>query len=195
LLTKSLSIFIFWAVQASAVLIFFVPFTWGLLALWAVSHFSRAVGFLSNVFMIGVGGYYMLYDRSFTPGDVVLFRAYWWRLFGPVQTLARVNDMVQRASAAAKRIFEVLDAPDELPDAPDAVPLTQVTGAMELHNVSFAYDTYAREEKKEAPENRGIAAGGGPGHARAGSAHGAASAGSQRNAGDGCWPQGASRAQ
>jgi len=44
LLTKSLSIFIFWAVQASAVLIFFVPFTWGLLALWAVSHFSRAVG-------------------------------------------------------------------------------------------------------------------------------------------------------
>jgi len=44
LLTKSLAIFIFWAVQASAVLVFFVPFTWGLLALWAVSHFSRAVG-------------------------------------------------------------------------------------------------------------------------------------------------------
>jgi stearoyl-CoA desaturase (Delta-9 desaturase) len=44
LLNKSLAIFIFWAVQASAVLIFFVPFAWGLLALWAVSHFSRAVG-------------------------------------------------------------------------------------------------------------------------------------------------------
>jgi stearoyl-CoA desaturase (delta-9 desaturase) len=44
LLTKSLAVFIFWAVQVSAVLIFFVPFAWGLLALWAVSHFSRAVG-------------------------------------------------------------------------------------------------------------------------------------------------------
>jgi stearoyl-CoA desaturase (Delta-9 desaturase) len=44
LLNKSLAVFIFWAVQASAVLIFFVPFAWGLLALWAVSHFSRAVG-------------------------------------------------------------------------------------------------------------------------------------------------------
>jgi stearoyl-CoA desaturase (Delta-9 desaturase) len=43
-LTKVLAILIFWAVQASAVLVFFVPFTWGLLALWAVSHFSRAVG-------------------------------------------------------------------------------------------------------------------------------------------------------
>src|SRR5687768_431916 len=61
--------------------------------------FSRAVGFLSNVMMIGVGGYYMLQvPPQFTPGDAVLFRAYWWRLFGPVQTLARVNDMVQRAS-------------------------------------------------------------------------------------------------
>jgi len=42
--TKFLAVFIFWAVQASAVLVFFVPFTWGLVALWAASHFSRAVG-------------------------------------------------------------------------------------------------------------------------------------------------------
>jgi stearoyl-CoA desaturase (Delta-9 desaturase) len=44
LLTKFLAILIFWAVQASVGLVFFVPFTWGLLALWAVSHFGRAVG-------------------------------------------------------------------------------------------------------------------------------------------------------
>src|SRR6476620_5658669 len=99
--------------------------------------FARAVGFLSNVMMIGVGGYYMLQTPpQFTVGDVVLFRAYWWRLFGPVQTLARVNDMVQRAVAAARRVFEVLDAPDELPDAPDAVELTQVRGAMDLRHVT-----------------------------------------------------------
>jgi ABC-type multidrug transport system fused ATPase/permease subunit len=57
----------------------------------------------------------MLYDRSFTPGECrPPFAHTGGGLFGPVQTLARVNDMVQRASAAAKRIFEVLDAPDEL---------------------------------------------------------------------------------
>src|SRR5205085_11075975 len=107
--------------------------------------FSRAVGFLSNVMMIGVGGYFLVTDLGkanprFTLGDVVLFRAYWWRLFGPVQTLARVNDMVQRASAAARRVFEVLDAPDELPDAPDATPVEMVSGTMELRHVTFAYD-------------------------------------------------------
>jgi ABC-type multidrug transport system fused ATPase/permease subunit len=103
--------------------------------------FTRAVGFLSNVMMIGVGGYYMLQvPPQFTAGDVVLFRAYWWRLFGPVQTLARVNDMVQRASAAGKRVFEVLDAPDELPDAKDANSVGSVRGELQLRDVTFAYD-------------------------------------------------------
>jgi len=43
-LTKFLTVTIFWIVQASAFLIFFVPFTWGLVALWAASHFLRAIG-------------------------------------------------------------------------------------------------------------------------------------------------------
>jgi ABC-type multidrug transport system fused ATPase/permease subunit len=101
--------------------------------------FSRGIGFLSNVLMIGVGGYAILYGRGFTVGDLLAFRAYWWRLFGPIQTLARVNDMVQRAVAAARRVFEVLDAPDELPDAPNATPLATVRGGMELRRVSFRY--------------------------------------------------------
>jgi ABC-type multidrug transport system fused ATPase/permease subunit len=105
--------------------------------------FSRVVGFFSNVFMIGVGGYFMIRDGvkagSFTPGKLVAFRAYWWRLFGPIQTLARVNDMVQRATAAGRRVFDVLDAPDELPDDADAQPLADVRGAMALRNVSFRY--------------------------------------------------------
>ena len=56
----------------------------------------------------------------FTVGDLVLFRSYWWRLFGPIQTLARLNDMVQRANAACRRVFDVLDAPEELPEPADA---------------------------------------------------------------------------
>ena len=104
--------------------------------------FTHVVGFFSNVFMIGVGGLLMLRgDGSFTVGDLVLFRSYWWRLFGPIQTLARLNDMVQRANAACRRVFEVLDAPEELPEPPDAVAVGRVAGAMELRGVSFSYPT------------------------------------------------------
>jgi len=41
---KTLSIAVFWTVQVSALLVFFVPFAWPLVALWAASHFLRAVG-------------------------------------------------------------------------------------------------------------------------------------------------------
>ena len=101
--------------------------------------FARAVGFFSNVNMLGVGAYSILTGGGMTLGKLLLFRAYWWRLFGPVQTLARVNDMVQRAVAAARRVFEVLDAPDELPDAPDAQRLSDIRGDMQLRDVTFSY--------------------------------------------------------
>ncbi|HEY1628440.1 MAG TPA: ABC transporter ATP-binding protein, partial [Tepidisphaeraceae bacterium] len=100
--------------------------------------FSRAVGFLSNIFMIGVGGYLTLIGQC-TVGTLIAFRSYWWRLFGPISTLARVNDMVQRARAAGRRVFEVLDAPDDLPDSDDAIKLDTMRGEVELQDVSFTY--------------------------------------------------------
>lgn len=43
-MTSVLAIVVFWMIQASAALVFFVPFTWAYLALWAFAHFSRAIG-------------------------------------------------------------------------------------------------------------------------------------------------------
>ncbi len=42
-MTKNLTIAIFWIVQASALLVLFVPFGWPLVALWGAAHFVRAV--------------------------------------------------------------------------------------------------------------------------------------------------------
>jgi ABC-type multidrug transport system fused ATPase/permease subunit len=47
--------------------------------------------------------------------------------------------MVQRASASARRVFEVLDAPDELPDDANATPIEHVQGGLALRGVSFHY--------------------------------------------------------
>jgi stearoyl-CoA desaturase (Delta-9 desaturase) len=38
------SVSVFWLVQVSALLVFFVPFAWPLVGLWAVMHFARAIG-------------------------------------------------------------------------------------------------------------------------------------------------------
>ena len=46
MLPNAIQITVFWLVQVSALLVFFVsPFRWAFLALWAASHFVRALGF------------------------------------------------------------------------------------------------------------------------------------------------------
>ena len=105
--------------------------------------FSRAVGFFSNVFMIGLGGYLILKDPHgrFTVGTLLLFRAYWWRLFGPIQTLARVNDMIQRAGASGRRVFEVLDAPKNCPTTPTPPTPGKSAAGCGCKTSSFRYPT------------------------------------------------------
>jgi stearoyl-CoA desaturase (Delta-9 desaturase) len=41
---KKLTMSLFWLVQASSLLVLFVPFSLGMVAMWAVSHFLRAIG-------------------------------------------------------------------------------------------------------------------------------------------------------
>jgi len=96
------------------------------------------VGFLSNIAMVGAGAYFVL-KGEFTIGGLVAYRGYWWQLFAPVFSLAQVNEMIQRAIAAASRVFEVLDAPEEITDAPDAIALDTVQGHIRFDRVSFAY--------------------------------------------------------
>jgi len=43
-LPNVVQITIFWLVQASALLVFAVPFRWAFIAIWAASHFIRAIG-------------------------------------------------------------------------------------------------------------------------------------------------------
>lgn len=96
------------------------------------------VGFVSNMVMIGVGAYFVLQGEC-TIGVLVAYRGYWWQLFSPVQSLAQINEMIQRANASAARIFEVLDAPEAIADRADAMALAKVDGRIEFEQVSFAY--------------------------------------------------------
>jgi ABC-type multidrug transport system fused ATPase/permease subunit len=98
------------------------------------------VGFATNVVMLGLGAW-LVYRGEFTLGGLIALRGYWWQLNSPIRTLAQANDVLQRARAAASRIYAVLDAPVELVDAPDARPLVRPRTALEFRQVSFSYET------------------------------------------------------
>jgi ABC-type multidrug transport system fused ATPase/permease subunit len=98
-----------------------------------------AVGFLSNVAMIGLGAVFVL-RGAFTMGGLIAYRGYWWQLFSPIMSIARINEVWQRAMASSSRVIEVLDAPEAIRDAPEALTLDRVRGEIALEHVSFGYE-------------------------------------------------------
>jgi ATP-binding cassette subfamily B protein len=58
----------------------------------------------------------------------------------PLRMLGMWIGQAQRAIAAGERIFEILDEPEEVADAPNAVPLPAGAGDVSFEAVSFGYD-------------------------------------------------------
>src|SRR5688572_13299464 len=87
-----------------------------------------------------------------TIGDIVAFTTLQSRLFFPLGQLLNVQVEVQGALALFDRIFEYLDLPTEITDAPDAVALDphSVKGRIRFRHVSFRY--------RSAPPEPGTAA-------------------------------------
>ncbi|MBI2892137.1 MAG: ABC transporter ATP-binding protein [Deltaproteobacteria bacterium] len=79
----------------------------------------------------------MALDGSLTWGGLVAFLVYLARLYGPVQGLAGLYLSVQKANAAAARVFELRDRSPEV-EPPDAVRLTELRGEVALERVRVA---------------------------------------------------------
>lgn len=95
------------------------------------------VGFFSNVISVGYGAWLVLHGQ-FTVGGLVAYRGYWWPLFAPINQLANINELLQRAQAAGRRVFEVLDAPETIKDGPQVLAWRE--GTVEFEQVSFRYN-------------------------------------------------------
>jgi subfamily B ATP-binding cassette protein MsbA len=60
-------------------------------------------------------------------------------MYTPVKKLSRIHLLIQQASAAADRIFEVIDTPTDVVDRPGAANLQGPVNRIEFRNVSFSY--------------------------------------------------------
>ena len=94
---------------------------------------------LAMAIVIVVGGEAVLGGRL-QVGVMVAFVLYVQRFFDPVRMLSMQYTIMQRAMAAAHRIFEVLDVPVTITEKTDAVELTGVEPTVEFRDVTFGYD-------------------------------------------------------
>ena len=79
-------------------------------------------------------------DGDITAGALVAFLTYAVNISNPIKRLSRVIANIQKALAAADRVFDVLDLPELIQNKPNAQLLPHVKGNVSFNNVSFAYN-------------------------------------------------------
>jgi ATP-binding cassette subfamily B protein len=100
------------------------------------------VAALAQALVYGLGGYYAL-TGTLDTGTVVTLALLLSRLYGPLTALSNARVDVMSALVSFDRVFEVLDLPPMIADAPDAVELPADARSIEFDNVRFSYPTAA----------------------------------------------------
>jgi ATP-binding cassette, subfamily B, bacterial MsbA len=104
--------------------------------------------YLSAIIIIVFGAYRVM-EGHISIGSLAAFYSYVLAMWSPVRWMTFINQMAQQATAAGERIFEIIDAPFDVAEKPNAVALTRLDGKIEFQDVSFAYG-------KSAPLLRGV---------------------------------------
>jgi len=93
---------------------------------------------LGQAAILYVGGKQII-AGALSLGEWQEFSLYLMYLFFPVAMLGMIITQFGQAAASADRIFEILDAKNDIVDKPDAIELPEVTGEIKFENVTFRY--------------------------------------------------------
>ncbi|HEX2172494.1 MAG TPA: ABC transporter ATP-binding protein [Dehalococcoidia bacterium] len=101
-------------------------------------------GNLGTLAVVWYGGLQVM-GGSLTIGELIAFNSYLGFMLFPVLTIGFLAAGISRAGASSIRVFEILDAPLEIRDAPDARSLPPLEGRVEFQDVHFRYPSSDRE--------------------------------------------------
>jgi subfamily B ATP-binding cassette protein MsbA len=104
---------------------------------------SPLTEFLGTCVAIGIlwfGGRQVLRGDMMAPEEFIGFLVIILSVMTPVKELSSVNNRIQEALAAGKRIFDVIDLEPEIVNAPDPVAVNTFTHQIRFQNVTFGYD-------------------------------------------------------
>ena len=106
------------------------------------AFYQPFIGFLPNLGLAAIlvlGGRRVI-SGDLTAGDFAAFYTYLLMLISPMRSLGVSLSFAQRATASGRRLFELIDREPRLQSAPDAQPMPEGNGRVELRGVSFAYE-------------------------------------------------------
>ncbi len=106
--------------------------------------FIFLLGNIGTLLIVLFGGLQVI-GNKLSIGELVAFNTYLGFLLFPILTIGFLAAGISRAGASSLRVFEVLDAPLGVEDAPDAKPLPPVSCRVDFDNVHFRYPGSERE--------------------------------------------------
>jgi len=92
------------------------------------------------VFLYIAGVYWMADGEMVSFGVILAMSQYVSRFWQPITSLANIYNSFVNNLAYLERIFETMDEPVVVDDAPDAVKLPEIDGEVTFENVTFAYE-------------------------------------------------------
>ena len=100
------------------------------------------MNFISNVgyVAVAVAGGYLAINGTITVGNIQSFIQYNKQFTQPINQLAQISNMLQAMMAAAERIFEFLEEPEEEVTAKGNIDTSKLKGNVEFKHVKFGYD-------------------------------------------------------
>jgi ATP-binding cassette subfamily B protein len=99
----------------------------------------RAISNLGYVAVSILGGYYAI-RGTVTVGNIQAFIQYVSQFNQPLMQIANISNILQQTAAAAERVFEFINEPEEVAETEDPVTLDHVEGAVEFREVRFGYE-------------------------------------------------------
>ncbi len=108
----------------------------------AMGKFHSSIEFFLcslNVIIIGYGGYLVM-QGNMDYRDLLTFTLYIASFINPMRKLANFSEMFASGFAGLRRFVDLMATEPTLKDKPDAEPLADVQGRIQVDNVSFAYD-------------------------------------------------------
>ena len=112
---------------------------------WKAQFFSGLIhpiiNFISNIGYVAMtilGGWLAINGRL-KIGDIQAFIQYVDQFNQPLVQVANIANILQSTAAAAERVFEFLDEPEEAVESNNLVKLSSVKGEVEFDNVVFGY--------------------------------------------------------
>ncbi len=105
-----------------------------------VSPLTEFIGFFCLGVVLWIGGREVI-DNQMSPGAFIAFLIALFSLLRPFKRLGRVHSINQHALAAAERIFEIMDTPNEIQEKENAKKLPYLKKEIEFRSVYFGYNS------------------------------------------------------